>query len=53
MQALAHGMLRHERLELGDELAVAAEREVGLDPLFERGEPHPFEPRDLALGEAS
>ncbi len=42
-----------ERFELGDELAVAAEREVGLDPFFERGESHPFETRDSLWAKAS
>jgi hypothetical protein len=28
-------MLAHERFELGDELCVPAEREVGLDPPLE------------------
>jgi hypothetical protein len=29
-------MLRHDRLELADDLAVAAEREIGLEPVLER-----------------
>ena len=40
-----------ERLELGDELGVAPEREVGLDPLLERDGAELLEPRDLGLGE--
>jgi hypothetical protein len=31
-------MLLGQRLELADELGVAAEREVGVDPLLERGQ---------------
>ena len=42
-------MLRDERLELGDELAAAAQLEVGVDPLLERLEPELLEPADLAL----
>jgi hypothetical protein len=33
---LSEGVLRHDRLELADDLAVAAEREVGLEPILER-----------------
>ena len=35
-QPLAQRVLRDERLELGDELGVPTEREVGLDPPLER-----------------
>ena len=45
-------MPRHERLQLGDELGVPAEREVGLDPVLERGYVHLVEARDLVLGKA-
>ena len=38
-QALAERLRGDDRLQLGDELAVAAEREVGVDPVLERGEP--------------
>ena len=41
-----------ERLELRDEPAVAAELEVGLDAVFQRGQAKLLEARDLALGEA-
>jgi hypothetical protein len=34
-KTLAQRMLANESLELGDELRMAAEREVGLDPLAE------------------
>ena len=44
-------MLADERLELGDELGVAAEREVGLDPLLECGQAQLLEARDLSLRE--
>lgn len=40
-----------ERLELADELSVASECEVGLDPLLESGYTCLFEARDLVLGE--
>ena len=40
-------MLRDQRLELADELSVATERQVGLDPLLERGQPHVLEPPRL------
>src|SRR5215204_5860817 len=44
-------MARYLGLELGDERRVAAEREVGVDPVLERGEPLLLEPRDLRLRE--
>ena len=37
-----------ERLELDDEVGVAAEREIRLDPIFEGGQPELLEPGDLA-----
>ena len=37
-------MLRDERLQLADERAVPAEREIGVDPVLERGEPELLEP---------
>ena len=40
-----------QRLELGQDVLVAAEREVGLDPILERGEPQVLEPPDLVLRE--
>ena len=40
-----------ERLELGDELCVAAEREIGLDPLLQRDRAQLLEPGDLRLRE--
>ena len=40
-----------ERLELGDELCVAPEREVRLDALLERDGAQLLEPRDLRLRE--
>jgi hypothetical protein len=43
-------MLRHQCLELADELAVDACSEVALDPLLEGREPELFEPTDLVLG---
>src|SRR2546423_15281249 len=39
VEALPQRVLRDERLQLGDELRVARERELRLDPLLERREP--------------
>ena len=50
-RSLAQRLRCDERLELGDELGVAPEREVRLDPLLERDEPELLEPGDLGLGE--
>ncbi len=44
-------MLADQRLELADQVRVSAEREVGLDPLLERGEAQVLEPRGLRLRE--
>src|SRR5215210_2741948 len=38
-----------ERFQLADQLRVATERELGLDPLLDRSEMELFEPSDLAL----
>ena len=43
-----YGMLGDQRLQLGDRVPVAAEREVELQPVLERGQPHALEPRALA-----
>jgi hypothetical protein len=51
VQALAQRVLRDEPLELGDQLGVAAEREVGFDALLERREPQLLQARDLGLRE--
>ena len=48
---LAQRVRGDERLELGDERAVAAEGEVGVDPLLEQREPELLEPRRLDGGE--
>ncbi len=48
---LAEWLRGDERLELGDELRVAPEREVGLDPLLERDGAQLLEPGDLGLRE--
>ena len=48
---LAQGLRLDERLELGDELGVAREREVGVDPLLERDRAQLLEPCDLGLCE--
>ena len=50
-QALAQRLLVDERLELGDELRTAAEREVGVDAVLERREPQLLQPPDLGLEE--
>ena len=44
-------MLGHQRLELGDELAVPALGQVGVDGLLERVEPELLEAPDLGRGE--
>ena len=40
-------MLGDQRTELADELGVAAERKVGLDPFFEREQAQLLQARDL------
>ena len=50
-QPLARGVLADERLELGDQGRVAAERQIGLDALLERQQPELVEPGDLGLRE--
>jgi hypothetical protein len=50
-EPLAAGVLRRERLQLGRELAVAAERQVRLHPVLQRGQPELLEPRHLGLRE--
>ncbi len=47
----AQRMLDDERLELDDELLVASELEIGLDPLLLGGEAELVEARDLGLSE--
>ena len=37
-KSLANRERSNEFLKLGDELVVAAKREVGIDPIFDRGE---------------
>src|SRR5688572_11096903 len=44
-------MLRDQRLQLADEIPVAAEREIRLDSLLARDEPPFLEARDLFLRE--
>ena len=44
-------MLGDEALQLADDVGVASEREVGLDPLLERVQAQLLQPRDLRLGE--
>ncbi len=50
-QTLPQRLLAHEPLELGNQLRVPAERELGLDPLLERGQPLLLQPRSLGAGE--
>lgn len=42
-QTLPERVESHERLELAGQLAVPSQSEVGLDPLFEAGQPQLFE----------
>ncbi len=51
-QALAERVLGDERLELSDQLVVAPECEVGVDPELHRCQPDLLEPGDRRLGEA-
>ena len=44
-------MALDEGLQLADQLAVPSEREVGVDPLLERGQAELLEASDLRLGE--
>ena len=53
VQALALRVLADQRLELADQLGVAAQRQLGLDPLLERGEAQLVEPGDLACAKGS
>lgn len=43
-EALSVGMLLGDRLQLADEGRVTAETEVGVDALFEHGQPQLLEP---------
>jgi len=43
-------MLSSESLELGDELVVSTEREIGFDPRSERRQAELLQPSDLGLG---
>ncbi len=45
-------MLAHERLELGNDFSVSAEREIRVDPRLRAGESKLLEPRDLRLRES-
>ena len=51
-QALAERVLGDECLELSDQLVVAPEREVGVDPELDCCQPDLLEPGDRRLGEA-
>ena len=50
-EPLPERLLRDQLLELADELAVSAEREIGVDPVFERRESKLVEADDLRLRE--
>src|SRR6476619_6655488 len=50
-QAFPQWLLAHEPVELGNQLRVAPQRELGLDPLLERGQPLLVQPRSLGAGE--
>ena len=50
-EALPERMVRHERLELPDEVSVAPEPEVCVDACLKGTEPKLLEPRGLALRE--
>jgi hypothetical protein len=43
-------MLAHERLEVGKDVCVSAEREIRVDPCLRAGESELFETGDLRLG---
>ncbi len=47
----AERVCENERLDLSDELGVASESEVGLEPAFERLQAELFEARNLGLRE--
>ena len=51
-QTFAERVLGDECLELADQLVVAPEREVGVDPELDRCQPDLLEPGDRRLGEA-
>jgi hypothetical protein len=48
-QPFAERLLCHERLKLGDELAVASQREQRLDAVVDRGEPQLLQACDLRI----
>ena len=50
-QPLAQRMTGDERLELGDDLGVTREREVGLDPFLDGGQAELLQAGDLLLRE--
>ena len=50
-EALAQRMLGDEPLELADDVTVATELEIGVDPLRNCGEPELVQPPDLRLRE--
>src|SRR5262249_62156809 len=51
LEAFAQRVHRHERLELGQDLLVAAEGEVGLDPVLDGAQSQMLYPPPLILPE--
>ena len=51
LERLPRRVMGDERFELGDEVLMVAEREVGFDSRLQRGQPELFEPRGLDLRE--
>ena len=47
VESLPKPVLRRQRFQLWNELVVAAEREIGVDPLLERREPELLQPADF------
>ena len=50
-QTFPQWLLAHEPLELRNQLRVAPQRELGLDPLLKRRQPLLFQPRSLGARE--
>ena len=51
VKTLAQWLLRHRRLQLGDQIRMPAESELRVDPRLERRPPSLLQPGDLRLGE--
>ena len=48
-ESLAQRVATDERLQLGDQLRVGLDLEIGRDPVLQRAEPKVLEPVDLVL----